>query len=258
MVINPHTWPVRSKIGKNPMTSKASHPKPGSLGQPTSPPKPTLGVVEERVRSPQAWFRKIPASSTRVGVRDQRRSCSVAGSGNRDRKNTISVGAALSVLEYVVERGEEIEPPLDACVVIDKCSDALECAVIRKAEIHCTPQVVSSRSMALNNATIFPSPAGCSASRKCSRWVRLSHLVVPVQAQLQNVDECVAIRVERAGAVGYSIPVGEDHIWRKGDFGDNLKYDDHHSRRNSNSAPFWRRATIGQIRSGKSRRICLR
>ena len=44
----------------------------------------------------------------------------------------VSVGAALAVLECVAERGEKLEPPLDAHVVVPHFADALERLVIRK------------------------------------------------------------------------------------------------------------------------------
>ena len=44
----------------------------------------------------------------------------------------ISVGAALAVLECVVERGEKLEPPLDARVVVPHFADALERLVLRE------------------------------------------------------------------------------------------------------------------------------
>ena len=42
----------------------------------------------------------------------------------------ISVGAALAVLEYVVRRGEKLEPPLNARAVVPHFPDALERLVI--------------------------------------------------------------------------------------------------------------------------------
>ena len=43
----------------------------------------------------------------------------------------ISVGAALAVLEGVVERCEKLEPPLDSRVVIPQFANAFERLVIR-------------------------------------------------------------------------------------------------------------------------------
>ena len=44
----------------------------------------------------------------------------------------IAVGAALAVLEGVVERGEKLDPPLDACIVVSHFADAFKRLVIRK------------------------------------------------------------------------------------------------------------------------------
>ena len=51
-----------------------------------SPPKPTPGIGEEGVYSPQALMRYMPPSSTGVRLVERLRSCSVAGSGERDKK----------------------------------------------------------------------------------------------------------------------------------------------------------------------------
>ena len=61
---------------------KGSPPKTALSVRGTSPLKPAPGVGEERVRSPQARMRKIPPSPTVLRLL---RSCSVAGSGKRDR-----------------------------------------------------------------------------------------------------------------------------------------------------------------------------
>ena len=69
------------------------------------------------------------------GVRllDPLRSCSVTGSGKRDRKSAfISVGAAYAVFEGVVEGSEELKPPLDSRVMVPYFADALKRFVVRK------------------------------------------------------------------------------------------------------------------------------
>ena len=56
----------------------------------------------------------------------------VCGLWQAGEKISISVGAALAVLESVVERGEDFEPPLDSRVVVPYRADALKCFVVRK------------------------------------------------------------------------------------------------------------------------------
>ena len=65
--------------------AKASPPKTALSGWGTSPHKPTPGIGEARMRSPQARMRKIPPSSGGMRLLGPVRSCSVAGSGQRDR-----------------------------------------------------------------------------------------------------------------------------------------------------------------------------
>ena len=67
--------------------ANGSPPKPALLGWGTNPLKLAPGIGEARVQSPQAQMRKIPQSSTGMKLPDPARSCSVAGSGKRDRKS---------------------------------------------------------------------------------------------------------------------------------------------------------------------------
>ena len=75
--------------------SKGSPTKTAFAGRGTRPSKPTPGVGEERVRSPQARTRKVPPSSTGVRLLNLLRSCSVAGSGKRDRKSVFPLALPL-------------------------------------------------------------------------------------------------------------------------------------------------------------------
>ena len=86
-VVNPHQWPVRTKIAQKSKEAKGSPPTTAFSRRGTSQPKPTPGVGEERIRSTQTRMRKIPPLSTGVRLLDSLRSCSVAGSGKRDRKS---------------------------------------------------------------------------------------------------------------------------------------------------------------------------
>ena len=54
-----------------------------------SSPKPTPGVGEEGVCSPQALMRYMPPSSTWVRLIESLRSCFVAGSGKRDSESAL-------------------------------------------------------------------------------------------------------------------------------------------------------------------------
>ena len=92
-VVHPRTWPGRAKIAETDQ-AKRSPPKTAFSGRGTSPPKPTPGVGEERVRSPQAGMRKI-SSSTGVRLLDPMLSWSVAGSGKRDRKSSFPLALPL-------------------------------------------------------------------------------------------------------------------------------------------------------------------
>ena len=68
---------------------RGSPPKTARSVPGTSPPKPTPGIDEEGVLSPQALMRWIPPSSTGLRLVDPLRSYSVAGSRTRDRKSAL-------------------------------------------------------------------------------------------------------------------------------------------------------------------------
>ena len=69
---------------------KEGPPKTALSMRGTSPPKPTPGRGEEGVFSPQAFRSYTPPSSTGLRLVDPLRSCSVASSGERDRKSALS------------------------------------------------------------------------------------------------------------------------------------------------------------------------
>ena len=75
--------------------AKENPPKTRAVGAGHQPPKPTPGVRVERVRSPQTRMRKILPSSTGVRLLDPLRSCSVTGSGKRDRKSAFPLALPL-------------------------------------------------------------------------------------------------------------------------------------------------------------------
>ena len=57
------------------------------------------------------------------------RSYSVSGSGNRTSKIGDAVGAAFAVLECAIERGDELELPLNSCIEGPHFANALLCLV---------------------------------------------------------------------------------------------------------------------------------
>ena len=67
----------------------------------------------------------------------------------------ISVGAALAVLEGVVERGEKLEPPLDSRIVVAHFADAFERLVIGKYAKLRAPEVASKAFDGPDNAASF-------------------------------------------------------------------------------------------------------
>ena len=77
---------------------KGSPPKTALSVRATSSLKPTTGVGEERVRSPQTQMRNIPQSSAGLRLLDPLRSCSVAVSSNRDRKSAFPLALPLRYL----------------------------------------------------------------------------------------------------------------------------------------------------------------
>ena len=140
---------IRGPFARNSETSgerKRAPPRIAPSGRGTSPPKPTPGVGEERVRSSPPWMRKIPLPWTGVRLLDPLRSVFRSGLWRTGQKIGVPVGAALMVLECVVERGGKPEPPLDACVVIPHFVNALERLVIQTDAEFRAPKVASESS----------------------------------------------------------------------------------------------------------------
>ena len=93
---------------------RGSPPKAIFSVQRISPPKPTPGIREERVYSPQAFMRYMPPSST--GLR-----LAFRGRLRQARQEVgVAVRASFSVVEGVIEFGEELEPYLDSGVVVPR------------------------------------------------------------------------------------------------------------------------------------------
>ena len=89
--------PCTRKSRKSPKSedAKGSPSQTAISGRGTIPPTPTPGFGEERMRNPQAQMRKIPLSSTGMILLDPLTSCSVAGSGERDRKSAFPLALPL-------------------------------------------------------------------------------------------------------------------------------------------------------------------
>ena len=96
-VVNPHRWPVCAKIAA--IGGGEREPIQDSIfGTGHYPTKPKPGIGEDGVLRPQARMRYISVSSTGLGFVDPLRSCSVAGSGTRDRMSTLQFTFLLRLL----------------------------------------------------------------------------------------------------------------------------------------------------------------
>ena len=82
-------------------------------------------------------------------------SYSVAGSGKRAKIIGDAVGAAFSVLECAIERGDERKLPLDSCIEGPYFANALLCLVAGGYAKLCSPQYPRSR---LGAQTMSPVP----------------------------------------------------------------------------------------------------
>ena len=104
---------------------------------------------------------------------------SVAGSVKRARKIGDAVGAAFAELECAIERGDELELPLDSCIEGPHCANARLCLVSCGRRICGTlfPTVTSEAFGSPNNAAgpqIWRSSAPLRVER-CSTDVRDFH-----------------------------------------------------------------------------------
>lgn len=95
-----------------------------------------------------------------------------------ERTTGLSVGAALAVPQCVVEHGEELEPPLDARIVVPRFSDDFQRLIIRP---NCAPRVTSKVLDGPDNAARFQVERGPVPIRIEGRTADLRdglHLVV--------------------------------------------------------------------------------
>ena len=129
-VANPHTWPVRAKIAR----IRRGEREPTQNSALGAGHQPTQANTGDR-RGTDAE----PAGPDEEGTAifhggEVARSTAVLFRGRfwqTGQKIGISVGAALAILEGVVEHCEKLEPPLDSCIVIPHFANAFERLVIR-------------------------------------------------------------------------------------------------------------------------------
>ena len=103
---------IRGRCVRKSQTSagvKGTPPKAVLSVRDTSPPKPTPGIGEEGVSTPQVLMRYMPPSSTGVKLLDTLRSCSVTGSVKRDRQSALP-SASLAVLRERRAKPQEVPP----------------------------------------------------------------------------------------------------------------------------------------------------
>ena len=152
-------------------------------------------------------------------------------------KIRISVGAAIAVLEGVAERGEELEPPLNAHVMVYYFADALKCFVVRKIAKLRAPQVTSEPFIGPDDAASFQVQRGPvlleikGSPADTSNGLYRAVLLFLFVRGTKTVDAGVTVHVEGAAAVGYSAPVREDKNLRGSEPGEVLANDNFHGRR---------------------------
>ena len=131
VVVNSHTWPVRAKIAKIRRGER----------QPTQNSARGVGYQPTQTntrdwRGPGAKSAGPDEEDTAIIHGDEVARSSAVVFRRRlwqtGQKIGISVGATLAVLEGVVERCEQLEPPLDSRIVIPHFANAFERLVIRE------------------------------------------------------------------------------------------------------------------------------
>ena len=68
------------------------------------------------------------------------------------REVGVAFRAAFAVLEYVVERGEELEPPLDLCITVPHFAYAFQCLVVGEYSECGSPKLTSEAFESPNDA----------------------------------------------------------------------------------------------------------
>ena len=130
-VVNPHTWPVWAKIAEI-RRGERQPTKNGTFGAERQPTQTDTGGRRRASAKPAG---SDEGDTTVLDGSESARPTAVVFCGGLRQareKISISVGAALAVLEDVVGRGEELKPMLDSCVVVPYLAGALKCFVVRK------------------------------------------------------------------------------------------------------------------------------
>ena len=226
---------IRGMCAPNSRISKEAKGSPrktaGSVRR-TSPPKPTTGFGNERVRSRQAWMREILLPSTGVRLLNAPRSFSVKSSGIREIKSAFLLALPLAHLRVQSNAVRNSCHHWErAFVVVPYVSDTLQCFMVRCfAKFH-APYFTSDFCDGTDNAGSFQvqrgpllleiegSPADIITGQY--RAVR-SFLF---ERGTKPADEGVAVYMEGAGAVGYSVRVQEDQNWWSIELGKDLASD---------------------------------
>ena len=128
----------------------------------------------------------------------------------------------------VVERGEELEPPLNSRVVVPYFANDLNRFLVRKYAVT-SESFDGPDNAAILQAQRDPVPleiegSAADISNGPYRAVRLFLLE-------RGTKAVVAVHVEGAGAVDYGAPVRKDQRWWGSELGEDLTYDNFHSRR---------------------------
>ena len=153
-VVNPHTWPVCAKTTnirrgeREPIQNSDLgvwyQPTQANTGDRRGTAAKPAGPDEEGTANYHGGEAARPSAVVFRGRLWQMR-----------REIGVSIGAALAVLQGVVERGEKLEPPLDSRVVISHFVSAFERLVIRGDAKPRAPEVASKAFDGPDNAVSF-------------------------------------------------------------------------------------------------------
>ena len=197
---------IRGPCARKSQTSarvKESPPKTSLSVRGISPPKPTPGIGEEGVCSPQALMRY--ATILNRGETCRTIAVMFRGRHRQARQEVgVAVRASFAVVEGVVERGEKLEPSLDSGVVIPHFADAFQCLLVREYTELNAPEVAA-------EAFEIPDDAASLHIKRSPMPFRVEHSSTDVrdgfygavrlplfESGAEPVGARVAIRVKRA------------------------------------------------------------
>ena len=171
----------------------------------------------------------------------------------------VAVRASLAVLECVIERGEELEPPLDSGTTVSRCASAFQCLVVGQYTELGRPKVPSEAFVSPNDAAglqIKRSPMPIRVERSSADIRDGFHGTVRLflfEGGTKPVDARVVVHVERTWAVSDSVPIGENQNRRSRKLRQDFSRKVFHSGRERNLTPFRRSELIGRSLLDKSR-----